>query len=71
MSNRALSCRHVDYLHLPLNGLTTVAHALIRAKPRLSCHASTPQRLWLNRLLRDRVLKLALLSCLHASSGYG
>jgi hypothetical protein len=28
--------------HLPLNALATVAHALIRAKPRLSCHASTP-----------------------------
>jgi hypothetical protein len=28
--------------HLPLNGLTQVAHALIPAKPRLSCHASTP-----------------------------
>jgi hypothetical protein len=26
---------------LPLNGLATVAHALICAKPRLSCHAST------------------------------
>jgi hypothetical protein len=28
-------------LRLPLNGLATVAQALIRAKPRLSCHAST------------------------------
>jgi hypothetical protein len=27
---------------LPLNGLATVAHALIRAKPRLTCHASAP-----------------------------
>jgi hypothetical protein len=26
---------------LPLNGLATVARALIRAKPQLSCHAST------------------------------
>jgi hypothetical protein len=41
MSNRTLSCRHTDYFRLPLNGLAPVAHALIRAKPRLSCHAST------------------------------
>jgi hypothetical protein len=27
---------------LPLNGLAPVAHTLIRAKPRLSCHASMP-----------------------------
>jgi hypothetical protein len=71
MSNRTLSCRHADYFRLPLNGLDPVAHALIRAKPRLSCHAFTPQRLWLNKLLRDRALKPALLSCLHAPSGYG
>jgi hypothetical protein len=42
MSNRALSCRLADYFRLPLNGLAPVALALIRAKPRLSCHASTP-----------------------------
>jgi hypothetical protein len=41
-SNHALSCRHADYLRLPLNGLALVAHSLIRAKPRLSCCASTP-----------------------------
>jgi hypothetical protein len=42
MSNRALSCRHADYLCLPLNGLALVEHASICAKPRLSCHAFTP-----------------------------
>jgi hypothetical protein len=41
MSKRALSCRLADYFRLPLNGLAPVAHALIRAKPRLPCHAST------------------------------
>jgi hypothetical protein len=42
MSKRAISCRLADYFRLPLNGLAPVAHALIRGKPRLSCHASTP-----------------------------
>jgi hypothetical protein len=51
---RNLALRHVEQrantlslvampttFRLPLNGLAPVAHALIRAKPRLSCHAST------------------------------
>jgi hypothetical protein len=41
MSNHVLSCCHADYFRLPLNGLTPVANALIRAKPPLSYHAST------------------------------
>jgi hypothetical protein len=41
-SNRTLSCRHANYFRLSLNGLAPVEHALIRAKPRLSYHVSTP-----------------------------
>jgi hypothetical protein len=48
---RNLALRHAEQranalslvaFRLPLNGLALVAHALIRAKPRLSYHASMP-----------------------------